>query len=229
MKTENLKSILLVVMSAIIFFQYNGSNSEKTEKSKTPEIKGKFEAVKPKHTAIELTDHIVDVNKKVSVRKVNQKASDYLQKEYNFTKQEIEEMAAEIEKAKDLADKVSLEKDLLEDEKNKLIELLNQCTTVNEVCHDFNDENLIANVSGTVFKNEVSKLKLEYTIKPRQIEKAVMKGLFFGGEFGSNKELSQFTYKIDLEFLYKNKIYKSAYQRFGNEDFFLVGGSVKLF
>jgi hypothetical protein len=107
--------------------------------------------------------------------------------------------------------------------------LLKQCNNVNEVCQDFDDENLIANVSGIVFKNEVQKLKLDYTIKPRQIEKAVMKGLFVGGEFGSNKDLDQFTYKIDLEYLYKNKIYKTAYQRFGNEDFFLVGGSVKLF
>jgi ATP-dependent Lon protease len=229
MKTENIKSLIIGFLLLIIFFQYKSCNSEKTEIVEIPEIKGKFEAVKPKHSAIELTDHIVDVNKKVLGKKVNAKASDYLQKEYDFSKKEIERMAKEIAEIEALADSLAFSEYLAIEEKNKLVELLKQCNKLNEFCQDFNDENIIANVSGIVFKNEVQKLKLDYTIKPRQIEKAVMKGLFVGGEFGSNKDLDQFTYKIDLEYLYKNKIYKTAYQRFGNEDFFLVGGSVKLF
>jgi hypothetical protein len=221
MKTENLKSILLVVMSAIIFFQYKGCNSEKTEIVEIPEIKDEFEAVKPKSNPVEI------VNQKT--KKIDKNVSKRLEKEYNFKSEEIERMAKEIAEIEALADSLAFSEYLAIEEKNKLVELLKQCNNVNEFCQDYNDENLIANVSGVVFKNEVQKLKLDYTIKPRQIEKAVMKGLFVGGEFGSNKDLDQFTYKIDLEYLYKNKIYKTAYQRFGNEDFFLVGGSVKLF
>lgn len=221
MRIENFKSILIVVLCVIIFFQYEGCNSEKTEISEIPEIKGKFEAVKPNNSKVEL------VNPKTKT--IDKTVSKRLQKEYNFKTEEIERMANEMAQIEALADSLAEAEYLATKEKNRLVELLKQCGTINEVCQDFDNENFTANVSGTVFKNEVSKLKLEYTIKPRQIEKAVMKGLFVGGEFGSNKDLDQFTYKIDLEYLYKNKIYKSAYQRIGNEDFFLVGGSVKVF
>ena len=221
MKTENFKTFLIVVLSVIAFLQYNGCKSEKTEISEIPEIKGKFEAVKPNNSKVEL------INPKT--KKIDKTVSKRLQKEYNFKTEEIERMANEMAQIEALADSLAEAEYLATKEKNRLVELLKQCGTINEVCQDFDNENFTANVSGTVFKNEVSKLKLEYTIKPRQIEKAVMKGLFVGGEFGSNKDLDQFTYKIDLEYLYKNKIYKSAYQRIGNEDFFLVGGSVKVF
>lgn len=221
MKIENFKSILIIVLFAIIFFQYKGCNSGKKQIITIPEVKGKFEAVKPNNSKVEL------VNPKTKT--IDKTVSKRLQKEYNFKTEEIERMANEMAEIEALADSLAEAEYLATKEKNRLVELLKQCGTINEVCQDFDNENFTANVSGTVFKNEVSKLKLEYTIKPRQIEKAVMKGLFFGGEFGSNKDLDQFTYKIDLEYLYKNKIYKSAYQRIGNEDFFLVGGSVKLF
>ena len=220
MKTENIKNILIGYLLLIIFFQNKGCNSGKKQIITIPEVKGKFDAVKPSQKEIKLVDNSVGVATTEKTRgAVNQSEIDRLKNEYALN---VEQMASEVQYLESIADSLGLAN-------FELQQIIINHSKVKEFKQTFDDANLKANVSGIVFKNEVQSVKLDYTIKERQIETAVTKGLYVGGEFGSNKDLDQFTYKIDLEYLYKTKIYKTSYQRFGNDDFFLVGGSIKVF
>lgn len=217
MKTEQIKSVVIAVLVLLLYF--TNCKGDKTTVA-IPEIKGSFEAVKPTQKEIKLIDNSVGVATTEKTRgAVNQSEIDRLKKEYNLN---VEQMANEVQYLESIADSLGLAN-------FELQQIIINHSKVKEFKQTFDDVNLKANVSGIVFKNEVQSVNLDYTIKERQIKTAVMKGFFAGGQIGSNKELNQFTYKIDADFLYDTTIYKSSYQRFGNEYFFLIGGSVKLF
>ncbi len=225
MKSENLKSLIIIGLAIICFLQFKGCNE--TEKITIPEVKRSFEAVKPTNKKIDLTNNVKSKNDK-SFTQNQSKEVNRLKKEYNFLQSEIDSMATEIEESNNLALKIASEKDLLQVDKNKLIELLNQYNSINEFKQDLSDDNITAIVSGVSFKNNVQRLKLDYTIKTKEIENPSVKGLFIGGEVGVNKELNQFTYSINADYLYKNKIYKVSYQRLGSFEFINIGGSVRI-
>ena len=132
-----------------------------------------------------------------------------------------------MQRLKRLSDSLHFQKDLSDKQIKELVAIIENYSKTNEFKSDLSDDNILINVSGITFKNVAERVKIDYTIKERKIK--TNKGLFVGGQFGSDTNLNNFTYKIDADFLYKNKIYKASFQRFGDVDFILVGGSLKLF
>jgi hypothetical protein len=206
MKVENIKSLTIGVLLFIVFLQYKSCNGKQTTIIK--EEKGSIEAVKPE----------VITQIKV-VEKGNIIPDNRLIKEYNYTKQEVEKLVNEIAQIEAIADSLAYKE-------NEAKELLKEYAKINEFKADLSDDKIQINVNGVTFKNIAERVKIDYTIKERNI---IYKGLFIGGEFGTNKDLNQFTYKINADYLYNKKIYKGSYQRINNDNFILIGGSIKVF
>lgn len=214
MKLENIKTVLILALIVIVLTQTKSCNSEK---NKLPEIKGSFEAVKPKHTPITNNNSSITNSQ---TKSVIQEAfgEDLSKEEINYWKKEYYVV---LDEYNSLDSAFAHYNDSLKQVKHRVV------IRPKLFSKTWDNDTINATVKGMVFNGEVEKLKLDYTIKSREIP--VPKGLFVGGQFGPNKELNQFTYKIDMDYLYKNKIYKTSYQRFQNQDFILIGGSVKLF
>lgn len=217
--TTRLYQIAIIVLLILLYF--TNCKGDKTAVA-IPEVKGKFEAVKPVNKTVNLP-----IGQKLA--KNDKSEFNRLQKEYNFTKQELEAMATEMALIESIADSLAYSENLIKEDRDRLVELLKSCSNVNEFSQSLSDDNIKIDVSGIIFKNIAERVKIDYTIKERTIETVVTKGLFIGGQIGSNQELNEFTYKIDADFLFKETIYKASFQKIGNSEFVLIGGSVKIF
>lgn len=192
MKTENkeiIKDLLYrywIYAFAIICFillirSCQGSVAPLVAKTiKTKEVKGKFEAVKPKQEVV------YKVVKGKTIYKTNP--------EDNFLQGQIDQLIAENKALQNYYNEASdsLQKALY----NKAIEIKSFNQT-------FEDDKLKSEVSGLV-RGEVQSIKLDYTIKPQTIElpqeKEVVFRLLGGVEYGNNSTLSNSIFKANLGF-----------------------------
>lgn len=179
MKIEQIKSLIIGFLLLIIFFQYKSCNSEKTEISEIPEIRGKFEAVKPNNSKVGL------INPKT--KKIDKTVSKRLEKEYNFKSEEIERMAQEMAEIEALADSLAYSN-------HELSEIVTNYAQINEFKHTFSDDNIKVNVSGVTFKNIAERVKIDYEIKERKIEipKQTAFRILAGGSIGNDKQFNNF-------------------------------------
>lgn len=177
------KGLVIGLLIAMLFLWLKGCSGNEPAVAKTiqtKEVKGKFEAVKPKQEPIQ--NHIVEGNKKV----VKENSND------EFLQSQINQLIAENKALQDFYNQASdsLQKALYD----KAIEI----KAFNQT---FEDDKLKATSSGLV-RGEIQSLKLDYTIKPQTIEtppeKEVVFRLLGGFEYGNNTTLSNSVFKANL-------------------------------
>jgi regulator of replication initiation timing len=201
------------VLAVVILLWFKGCNNSEPATITIPKVKGKFEAVKPVHDTIVLT--------KIVKGKVDKSEIDKLKKEYNFTQQEISEMTNEIEHLVNFANNLAFENDSIK-------AIIKDYATVKEFKQNFDDQNLKADVSGIVFKNEVQRLKLDYTIKEQKIKVPEKKfSLLAGVEVGNTKELNDFSAKANIGF--QNKKGSIIHVGIDTNERFYVGYTIEVF
>jgi hypothetical protein len=102
-------------------------------------------------------------------------------------------------------------------------EAYNNATKLNKFSTDFEDDYLKLNIQGIV-RGEVKEITPHYLIKEQKIKVSSEKIKLLGGVgVGTNFELNQFTYKLNLGLQNKkHNIYRISYQRMGNQNFGLI-------
>lgn len=176
---ENLKYLGWILLFISLWFKgcSDDEKSSTTAKIIVPEVKGKFEAKKPKH-------HIVEPNKKV-----------FIKGKTVYIENEIDPLLlAENEKLKQ---EFAKEKDSL-----KRIIAYNKAVQLNKFSSDFEDDNVVINIEGIV-QGEVKEITPSYTIKEKKIEvqvkpKQTVFRLLGGLELGNNTKLDGFAAKANL-------------------------------
>lgn len=179
----------------------------------TKEVKGKFEAVKPKHEVVS-TVH----------RKSSTEPKYITSNEDKFLQGQIDILIAENKALQQYYNEAS---DSL---KNAMFEKAIEIKSFNQI---FEDDKLKSEVSGIV-SGEVQSLKLDYTIKPQTIELPKQKETFLrllaGGSLGINKELNQFNYSASAGIQNKKgNVIRGTYQRIGSNEYYLAGYEFSIF
>lgn len=177
-------AIALAVLLLLLWLKGCEGSAPAIVKVKTPEVKGSFEAVKPKNEPI--LNHIVDVNKKVNGQKLS-KENEFLQAEIDRLLKEYNSLDEAFAKAND-----SLQQ-----------EIYKRTIAPKLFSKFFDNDTLSATVKGIVANGEVQKLKLDYTIKSRNIYVKIpeVKFRLLGGvEAGMTKDLTKFNAKVNLGF-----------------------------
>jgi hypothetical protein len=217
MKTTNIldvgKGLAIGLIIAIIFLWLRGCQSETPAVAKTiqtKEVKGKFEAVKPKQ------ENVVKYVKGKTIYKTNT--------EDKFLQGQIDALIAENKALQQYYNEAS---DSLK------IALYNKAIEIKSFNQDFEDDKLKITTSGLV-RGEVQLIKLDYTIKPQTIELPKQKETFLrllaGGNIGINKELNQFTYSATAGLQNKKgNIIRGTYQRIGSAEYYLAGYEFSVF
>jgi len=184
---KNVIKIQSLIIIGLVVYIFLFQKCENTKTITVPKIVEKFVAVKPINKEIDLKNHIVDVNKKVY--KNNNSEFNRLQKEYKFTKQELEVMATEIAHLESIADSLAYSN-------HELSEIVSNYAKINEFKSVFENENVKVNVSGVTFKNIAQRVKIDYEIKEKTISvpepKQTAFRLLVGGSIGNDKSLSNF-------------------------------------
>lgn len=186
---------------------------QKNNKSMTiPEIKGKFEAVKPKNEPIGNSEQFKKSN---FGKNLSKKEIDFAQSEINRLLQENENLINHFSK---LPDTIKIT------EYAKVIEL-------NKFSQTY-DDSLVNIKTFGIARGTVEKLGFEYIIKKQKVtipDKNRI-GIYLGSEIGTNKDLNQFTYKANLGVQNKKgNIYRVSYQRIANDNYGLIGVDFRLF
>jgi len=157
---------------------------------KTEEVKGKFEAVKPKNEPIINTEPLKNVPIRQKLSKNDKSKNDNVQ--YNA---QNDSLISELLKENELLSRAyydqndSIKKGMFE----KAIQL-------NKFSQTFDDQNVKIDVSG-VARGTVESIKTDYTIKSKQIPiKQRVFALKTGVEYGNTTSLSNSVFKGNLEF-----------------------------
>lgn len=149
-KKDFILSAVIVVLAILLFFKDCNGNGKTTTTVTIPEVKGKFEAVKPEQKPV---NHIVDVNKKVFGQNLSKKELAFWKAEAERLFKENQEMDQAFMNANDSLQQL----------------LYKNAITIKAFNHTFDNDTLSATVTGLV-RGEVQKIKLDYTIKERKIE-----------------------------------------------------------
>ena len=200
-----------------VFLWFRGcSPTEKnspTVKVIVPEVKGDFEPKKPYHEPV-----LIKAN---SPQLKNRTRKEILQVENPINKKliaENEKLKADFEKA------ITVEKPLLFD----------KAIHINRFSTKFEDDNLILNIDGIV-QGEVKEITPNYIVKEKKIEipvkqKETVFRLLGGIGLGTNKELNQFMYKLDLGFQNKKgDIISAEYINIENNNFGMISYKKSIF
>jgi len=108
-------------------------------------------------------------------------------------------------------------------------EAFNNAIKLNKFSTEFEDDYLVLDIQGIV-RGEVKEITPSYLIKEQKINVPIEKRkLLIGAGVGSNFDLNQFTYKLNLSLQNKSQnIYRVSYQRIGNQNFGLVEYDINL-
>lgn len=185
-KTAN--KVLIGAIGIAVFFLllWFKSCDNKPEKVTVvlPEVKGKFEAVKPVQKPL---NHIVDVNKKVFGQNLSKKELEYWKAEAERLFKENQEMDQAFMNANDSLQQL----------------LYKNAITIRSFNHQFDNDTLSATVKGLI-RGEIQNIALDYTIKSRKIEvpkpKEVKFRMLGGIEVGNTKEFNNFSVKANVGF-----------------------------
>lgn len=206
----NLISLAIIALSVVFVILFlRGCAYKKTTQLHitTKEVKSKFDAVKPEqaviHDTITIRQYLSKSDKsEVDKEVLKQQAFDLI-KENKALQQMYNEASDSLKKAMYV----------------KAIE-------VKSFSHTFDDQYLTATTSGFV-QGDMKSIDLKYTLKPQKIEVPPAKETYLrvlsGGGIGLNKELNQFTYKLNLGFQNRkgNTLYGS-YQKIGSETYYTI-------
>jgi hypothetical protein len=182
-KKDFILSAVIVVLAILLFFKDCNGNGKTTTTVTIPEVKGKFEAVKPEQKPV---NHIVDVNKKVFGQNLSKKVLAFWKAEAERLFKENQEMDQAFMNANDSLQQL----------------LYKNAITIKAFNHTFDNDTLSATVTGLV-RGEVQKIKLDYTIKERKIEvkqKEVVFRMLAGVEVGNTKQFNDFAVKANVGF-----------------------------
>jgi hypothetical protein len=209
--SRNWNYVVLVLCIILFWHSCKGSAVPVVAKTiKTKEVKGKFEAVKPKQ------ENVVKYVKGKTIYKTNA--------EDKFLQGQIDVLIAENKALQQFYNEAS---DSLKQA------LYNKAIEIKSFNQDFEDDKLKITTSGLV-RGEIQSIKLDYTIKPQTIELPKQKETFLrllaGGSFGINKELNQFTYSASTGLQNKKgNIIRGTYQRIGTNEYYLAGYEFSVF
>lgn len=218
MKTENIKSILLVVCVIVIWF-----NSCKSEIQTEPQeiiikkTSGKATYDKPKQVVV------TDQNKKEVVKGKNPVIINLTQKEKDAFELKINKLLKE----KDSLDLIFMSAN---DSLHQII--YKQCNQINVFNDSLDNDDVLIKYYGLT-KGTLETITIDWTVKQKKVpinEKEVVLRALIGGEIGLNKELNQGTYKFNLGLQNaKNDIIRGSYQKIGTNEYFLVGYDKSIF
>lgn len=180
-------AIGLAVFIVILFFKGCGGNGEKTVPVKLPEVKGKFEAVKPEQKPID-RKHIVDSLKKVFRQ--------------NLSKKEIEYWKSEAERLLNEYDKLDIDFQQYNDSTQQL--KYREVITPKAFSKTWDNDDLKATVRGLYLGKVIPTVELDYTIKSRTVEvpkpKEVVFRMLGGVEVGNTTQFNDFRVKANFGF-----------------------------
>lgn len=180
-KKSNVTLILCAVIAILLllfWFKGCGSAAPVYKKVKTPEVTGSVQVVNPVNNPV--------VNTKNGRTKIANAGND------EFLQSEIDRLLAEYN-ALDIA--FAKANDSLQQE------IYKRTIAPKLFSHHFDNDTLSATVKGIVANGEVEKLKLDYTIKSRNLDVKVpqVKFRLLGGvEAGMTKDLSRFNAKANI-------------------------------
>lgn len=179
-------AIGLAVFILILFFKGCGGNGEKTVPVKLPDVKGKFEAVKPKQTTIK-SDQIPDVRKVIQYK--------------DLSKKEREFLLTEISKL--LAENGKLEQEFMNANDSLMQVIYSKAIELKYFNHKWENDTISATVKGIV-RGEIQNIALDYTIKSRTVEvpkpKEVVFRMLGGVEIGNTAQFNDFRVKANVGF-----------------------------
>jgi hypothetical protein len=186
---------ILSIVFLLLWFKGCSSLTPSTVKVKTPEVKGSFKDLKPKNEIIKWPKNGQKNDKNGFVlsdntnktRKANGQENQFLQSEIDRLLNEYNSLNDAFARAND-----SLQQEIYK--RTIAPKLFSQY---------FDNDTLSATVKGIVANGEVQKLKLDYTIKSRNIDVKVpeVKFRLLGGvEVGATKEFDKFNTKVNLGF-----------------------------
>ncbi len=210
---STIQSIIIVALLVFIFLKgCNSSNKENETRIEVtvPEEKGILPQKEPKHSSIKdyIKDSIIVKDSIVYIENpVNQK------------------LLKENQRLIDSFNKASaLQK----------VEIYQEAIAINDFNYQEENSYLSLHITGKV-RGRILSMLPSYTIKERiyatPIKTPQVKfRLLAGGEIGLNKNLDQFTYKLNLGFQnQKGNILRASYQRIGSEEYFLGGYDISIF
>lgn len=178
-------AIGLAVFIVILFFKSCGGDGEKTVPVKLPEVKGKFEAVKPEQI-------IISDKKSANVQKVFGQ---------NLSKKEREFLQSEIDRL--LTENGKLEQEFMNANDSLMQVIYAKAIELKYFNHKWENDTISATVKGIV-RGEIQNIALDYTIKSRTVEvpkpKEVVFRMLGGIEVGNTKQFNDFRVKANLGF-----------------------------
>lgn len=205
-------AVALAIIILFMFLRGCTSSTPQVAIIKTPEVKGKFEAVKP--------------NQKSLVQNLSTEPSSTNTEPKHITSNETEFLQTQIDEL--IAENKALNNAYAEASDSLKTAMYQKAVEPKWFDHTFDDEKLTANIYGTLAGGEVKSIKMDYTIKTQKIEAPKPKETFLrvlgGGSVGINKELNQFTYSASVGFQNKKgNIIRGQYQKIGSQDYYLAG------
>lgn len=186
-KTAN--KVLIGAIGIAVFFLllWFKSCDNKPEKVTVvlPEVKGKFEAVKPEQI-------VISDKKTANVQKAFGQ---------NLSKKELEYWKAEAERL--FKENQEMDQAFMNANDSLQQLLYKNAITIKSFNHQFDNDTLSATVKGLV-RGEIQSIAIDYTIKSRKIEVAKPKEVKFrmlgGIEVGNTKEFNDFSVKANVGF-----------------------------
>jgi hypothetical protein len=108
-------------------------------------------------------------------------------------------------------------------------EAFSNAIKLNKFSTEFEDDLIKLNIQGIV-RGEIKEITPFYLIKEQKINvPAEKRKLLIGAGVGTNFDLNQFTYKLNLSLQNKNQnIYRASYQRIGDQNFGLFEYDINL-
>jgi hypothetical protein len=195
-----------IAFFGLFFFMRMCQGDTTVKKNTIPEIKGKFETNKVDH------EPIIISNKETKFVYLKQDAS--LKKTIDSLLDQTEKMKKDFAKMPDTVKIIEYEKAIQLNEFSKKVE----------------DDTIIIDIHGAS-RGTIENLFVDYTVKKREIDIPVKKkiGVYFGSEIGTNTNLNQFTYKLNLGVQNKKgTIYTTSYQKTSSNNYILIGMNFKL-
>lgn len=187
-KTANkvlIGSIGIAVFFLLLWFKSCDNKPEKVTVV-LPEVKGKFEAVKPLQKPLVKND-LSKNDKQFFGQNLSKKELEYWKAEAERLFKENQEMDQAFMNANDSLQQL----------------LYKNAITIKSFNHQFDNDTLLATVKGFV-RGEIQSIALDYTIKSRKIEVAKPKEVKFrmlgGIEVGNTKEFNDFSVKANVGF-----------------------------
>ena len=217
-------NIISFAVGLLIMFLLMKKCDNRTTTVSIPEKKGKFEAVKPKHKAIEIKkiDNSVGVATTKKTRgAVYQSEIARLKSMYNFSQNEIDSLLNENAVLTSELTNLKVPDTIVKEIEKKL--------SLKEFSQTFEDSIIKADVTGLV-SGEVKRLALNYTTKKQSVSVKKPIVIMLGASAGINKELNKGVVQANAVYQNrKNKQFTASYLRVDNQQYCLAGVNVPIF